>query len=77
MADAEKPAAMNFELLKAATGDAVAARLGRLLVSGRRAVETPNFFSAASRGVVPHMTPDNIKRHSQISGTYMALEDCE
>ncbi len=77
MDDTDKPSLMNFELLRVTAGDAVAARLGRLFVPGHRAVETPNFFAATSRGVIPHLTPDNIARHSQVSGAYMALEDCK
>ena len=72
----DKPAAMAFEVLKAAIIDGSAARLGRLALAGRRSIETPNYFAATSRGVVPHMTPDNVNKHLQAGGAYMALEDC-
>ncbi|KAK0626320.1 tRNA-guanine(15) transglycosylase-like protein [Immersiella caudata] len=71
----DKPAVMAFEVLKAAIIDGSAARLGRLALAGRRSIETPNYFAATSRGVVPHMTPDNVNKHLQAGGAYMALED--
>ncbi|KAK3377804.1 tRNA-guanine(15) transglycosylase-like protein [Podospora didyma] len=77
--DSQEPpaAAMTFEILKAAVRDApTAARLGRLALAGRRTVETPNSFANTSRGVVPHLTPDNVNKHMHgVGGTYMGLED--
>lgn len=70
-----EPTAMTFELLKTAVKDG-GARLGRLAFPGRRTVDTPNFFGLTSRGVIPHVTPDNVERHLLTNGTYMALEDC-
>ncbi|OAA64511.1 tRNA-guanine transglycosylase family protein [Niveomyces insectorum RCEF 264] len=52
-----------------------AARLGSLALPGRRPVATPNFLAVASRGVVPHVTPDNATRYNVFDGAYMALED--
>jgi len=72
----DKPAAMAFEVLKAAIIDGSAARLGRLALAGRRAIDTPNYFAVTSRGVVPHMTPDNVGKYLHTGGAYMALEDC-
>lgn len=69
--------AMRFETLKTAGGEGLAARLGRLVLPQRQAVDTPNYFAVASRGVVPHLTPDTIARHGGLSGAYMAMEDCE
>ena len=68
---------MKFDILKAAAGDGAAARLGRLAVPQRQAIETPNFFAVTSRGVVPHLTPDTIARYGHFSGAYIALEDCK
>ncbi|KAL7931259.1 tRNA-guanine(15) transglycosylase-like protein [Trichoderma chlorosporum] len=64
-----------FELMGSAAADGSAARLGKLSLPGKKAVETPNFFAVTSRGAVPHLTPDNFKRHTSINGVYMALED--
>ncbi|KAK3685412.1 tRNA-guanine(15) transglycosylase-like protein [Podospora appendiculata] len=73
--DGDVPAAMTFELLKSAP-PAAAARLGRLALGGRKSViDTPNYFAITSRGVVPHVSPDNVARHLQTGGAYMALED--
>lgn len=74
--DGQEPTTMTFELLKTAVKDG-GARLGRLAFSGRRTVDTPNFFGLTSRGVIPHVTPDNVEKHLHTSGTYMALEDCK
>ncbi len=73
----EPTEAMTFEVLKAAIIDGSAARLGRLALAGRRGIDTPNFFAVASRGVVPHITPDNVGKHLQTGGAFMALEDCK
>ncbi|KAJ0159697.1 hypothetical protein CTA2_9254, partial [Colletotrichum tanaceti] len=59
-----KPEDMIFEVLKKAVdGSTSAARLGRLSLSKRNPIETPNYIAVASRGVVPHVTPDNLKKH--------------
>ncbi|KAK3327361.1 tRNA-guanine(15) transglycosylase-like protein [Cercophora scortea] len=77
--DGDVPAAMTFELLKsvpASAAAAAAARLGRLALGGRKSViDTPNYFAITSRGVVPHVSPDNVARHLKTGGAYMALED--
>lgn len=67
---------MRFEILKGALKDGVAARVGRLAFAGRQPIETPNFIATTSRGAVPHITPDNVNKHLQTAGAYMALEDC-
>ncbi|KAK0752253.1 tRNA-guanine(15) transglycosylase-like protein [Schizothecium vesticola] len=67
---------MKFEVLKAAITDGSALRLGRLAFSGRRTIDTPNYFAVTSRGAIPHITPDNVNNHLHTSGVYMALEDC-
>ncbi|KAK5663002.1 hypothetical protein OQA88_6416 [Cercophora sp. LCS_1] len=66
---------MGFKVLKSAIIEGSAARLGRLALAGRRSIETPNFFAVTSRGVVPHVTPDNVNKHVHAGGTYVALED--
>jgi queuine tRNA-ribosyltransferase accessory subunit len=57
-------------------GDALTARLGELALPGRKPIQTPNFIGVASRGVIPHLTPDNLTRYSSVGSVYMALEDC-
>ncbi|KAF1814053.1 tRNA-guanine transglycosylase [Eremomyces bilateralis CBS 781.70] len=50
-------------------------RLGRLSLAGRKVLETPNYLGNASRGVIPHLSPDNFRRHTNVSGVYLSLED--
>ncbi|KAH6987396.1 tRNA-guanine(15) transglycosylase-like protein [Ilyonectria sp. MPI-CAGE-AT-0026] len=64
-----------FEILKSATADAGAARLGRLALASRRVMETPNYLAVASRGVIPHLTPENMERYTAFDAAYMAIED--
>ncbi|KKF93938.1 Queuine tRNA-ribosyltransferase-like protein [Ceratocystis platani] len=76
-AETEEFGAM-FRVVKPALGTAgasQAARLGRLSLPGRPAMETPTFFAVASRGTVPHVTQDNLIKHTQVQGAFMALED--
>lgn len=43
-----------------------------------KSIETPGFIMPTSRGVVSHLTPDSLeKRKSDISGLYVAAEDCK
>jgi queuine tRNA-ribosyltransferase len=66
-----------FELLKPSVGEAGVARLGRLaFAGGRRTMQTPNYLAVASRGVVPHLTPDNVTKHTTFDASYLAIEDC-
>nr|CDP25269.1 Putative queuine tRNA-ribosyltransferase [Podospora anserina S mat+] len=69
--------AMRFEVVSSALkeGTAAAARVGRLALPGRRPIDTPNFIAVTSRGTLPHVTPDNISKHLQVSGAYFSLED--
>lgn len=68
---------MIFDILKKSADGAAAARLGRLVLPKRRPIETPNYIATGSRGVVPHITPDNLAKHTSFGATYMALEDCK
>ncbi|KAK4203273.1 putative queuine tRNA-ribosyltransferase [Triangularia verruculosa] len=69
--------AMRFEVLSSALKESTsaAARIGRLAFPGRRPIDTPNFIAVTSRGTLPHVTPDNISKHLQVSGAYFSLED--
>ncbi|TWU77590.1 hypothetical protein ED733_007790 [Metarhizium rileyi] len=69
------PSRKVFELLGSAVADGCAARLGRLSIPGRRPIETPNYTAVTSRGAIPHLTPDNVAKHTNLSAVYMALED--
>lgn len=53
----------------------VVPRLGVLTVPARTPIATPAFIAVTSRGVVPHVTPDNAVRTGLINAAYCALED--
>lgn len=53
------------------------ARLGRLAHKLRPSIATPHYAAVTSRGVIPHVSPDNVERHTRISAAYFGLEDCE
>lgn len=77
MSEETRAEGMRFETLKASGAEGLAARLGRLVLPQRQAVDTPNYFAVTSRGVIPHLTPDTIARHGSVTGAYMAMEDSE
>ena len=51
-------------------------RVGRLVQKNRAAIATPNYVAITSRGVVPHLSQDNIARHTKVKSLYLGLEDC-
>ena len=65
-----------FEILPSPPVSDSSARLGRLALPGRTLIDTPGYVAMSSRGGIPHLTPDVINRHTDIAGSYMALEDC-
>ncbi|KAI0467987.1 tRNA-guanine transglycosylase [Xylaria cf. heliscus] len=64
-----------FNILKGAVSDGVGARLGTLSLPKRRPIDTPSFIGITARGAIPHMTPDNVSKESELGGVYIALED--
>lgn len=65
---------LDFTLLK--TTGALAPRLGRLTLPGRKPIVTPALLGNTSRGVIPHISQDNYRKYMQDNGVYIALEDC-
>lgn len=64
----------GFEVLKTCSDGL--ARKGLYRVAGRQAIATPGFLAATSRGVVPHLTPDNVNRlEGAFAGFSVAAED--
>lgn len=59
------------------SGEQSSARLGKVALAGRNAIQTPNYFSITSRGAVPHLTPDVVLENTDFGGVHMALEDCK
>ncbi|KAI4736792.1 tRNA-guanine transglycosylase [Aureobasidium sp. EXF-12298] len=50
-------------------------RTGVLSLPKRQAINTPHYLALASRGAIPHLTQDNVAKHTSIRGAYMAAED--
>ncbi|KAF2436981.1 tRNA-guanine transglycosylase [Tothia fuscella] len=53
----------------------LAPRLGTLIAKGRTPIQTPHYIGNTSRGVIPHITHDNQRKHTAIRSLYMGLED--
>ncbi|KAF6845099.1 tRNA-guanine transglycosylase family protein [Colletotrichum musicola] len=70
-----KQEGMIFEILKKTAESGAAARLGRLRLPRRTPIDTPNYIATSSRGVIPHITPDNLAKHARFGAAYLALED--
>jgi queuine tRNA-ribosyltransferase len=68
------PEMLDFTLLK--TTGALAPRLGRLSLPGRKSILTPGLIGNTSRGVIPHISQDNFANRVELNGVYVALEDC-
>jgi queuine tRNA-ribosyltransferase subunit QTRTD1 len=76
----EKIAQLPEEMLSftiAGANQRLAPRIGTLALRGRTPIQTPHYVGNTSRGVVPHLSQDNQRRHSKFSSLYMPLEDCE
>ena len=68
------PEMLEFALLK--TTGALAPRLGRLALAGRKTILTPALIGNTSRGVIPHVSQDNYRKSVGVDGVYVPLEDC-
>jgi len=70
------PEMFSFRLLPTtAAATTHGARLGRLVARNVQ-IDTPAFLAPTSRGVVPHLSHDNLRDHTNVKGVYAALEDC-
>lgn len=65
-----------FTVQKVALSASNGLRLGTLSLPGTRPIQTPNFLAITSRGVVPHISPDILRKKTSVNGVYVALEDC-
>ena len=65
-----------FGIIKEAS-NGLGPRLGRLSLPGKRPIETPHYLGITSRGVVPHISQDNFREHTNLRGVYVPLEDCK
>ena len=53
------------------------ARLGTLSLAGRKPINTPHYLALTSRGLIPHITQDNLKSHFNVRSVHFPLEDCK
>lgn len=65
-----------FTILHTAGSSGLAARVGKFVLPGRKAIQTPHFIAITSRGTVAHISPDLARKHTSISSLYLGLEDC-
>ncbi len=59
------------------TPSALGPRLGSLALKGRTPLRTPHYIALSSRGAVPHISQDMVRKHTDIKGVHAALEDCK
>ncbi|KIW45921.1 uncharacterized protein PV06_01627 [Exophiala oligosperma] len=62
-------------VLQHGTVSEAGARLGQLTVHNRSAIQTPHYIVPTSRGAIPHLSQDNVQKHTRISAAYVSLED--
>ncbi|KAI5270895.1 tRNA-guanine transglycosylase [Aureobasidium subglaciale] len=62
-----------FKVRTTSAGNIV--RTGVLSLPNRKPISTPHYLALASRGAIPHLTQDNVAKHTDICGAYMAAED--
>ncbi|KAJ5108651.1 hypothetical protein N7456_005326 [Penicillium angulare] len=65
---------MTFSVLGSAA-PVLAPRVGKLAIPGRKAISTPHYLPVTSRGVVPHISNDNVRNETSINSFYVGLED--
>ncbi|KAE9966126.1 hypothetical protein BLS_007208 [Venturia inaequalis] len=81
--DVEKLSLLPEEMLyftlssiqRSAKGSHHGARIGQLALKGHSAIKTPHYIANTSRGVVPHVSQDNLARYCNVAGLYVGLED--
>lgn len=62
---------------KMLTAAAVGRARRKMMSLAGKTIETPHYVAVTSRGVVPHLSPDVLSKHTSISAAYFGLEDCE
>ncbi|KIW18202.1 hypothetical protein PV08_02490 [Exophiala spinifera] len=51
------------------------ARLGQLTIHDKPVIHTPHYIVPTSRGAIPHVSQDILRKHTRISAAYVSLED--
>lgn len=70
-----KPSEMTFRVL-GSPAPILAPRVGKLAVAGRKPLSTPHYIPLTSRGTVPHVAHDMLRKETAINSLYVGLEDC-
>lgn len=66
---------MTFNVL-ASSAPVMAARVGKLALAGRKTLSTPHYIPLTSRGTVPHIAHDMLRKETALNSLYIGLEDC-
>ncbi|OKL63810.1 hypothetical protein UA08_00419 [Talaromyces atroroseus] len=65
----------SFTTVHPAAASVLAARVGKVVLPGRKSIQTPHYVAITSRGVVPHLSPDVARNHTTLGCLYIGLED--
>ncbi|KAJ5723658.1 hypothetical protein N7488_001693 [Penicillium malachiteum] len=65
---------MTFSVL-GSSSPVLAPRVGKLAIAGRKTLATPHYLPVTSRGVIPHISQDNVRKETDITALYAGLED--
>ncbi|KAJ5176824.1 uncharacterized protein N7482_002701 [Penicillium canariense] len=68
------PHEMTFSTLGSAA-PVLAPRVGKLALAGRQTISTPAHVPLTSRGAVPHISHDMVRKETAINSLYIGLED--
>ena len=66
---------MTFSVLSPAA-PVLAPRVGKLAIPGRKTLSLPHYIPVTSRGAVPHIAHDMVRKETAINSLYLGLEDC-
>lgn len=69
------PNEMTFSVLNS-SAPVLAPRVGKLAIAGRKPLSTPQYTPLTSRGTVPHIAHDMLRKETAINSLYIGLEDC-
>jgi hypothetical protein len=66
---------MTFSVLSS-SAPVMAPRVGKLALAGRKTLSTPHYIPLTSRGTVPHIAHDMLRKETALNSLYIGLEDC-
>ncbi|KAI9880911.1 MAG: hypothetical protein M1830_009979 [Pleopsidium flavum] len=69
------PSELRFFTVLESKPPSMGPRLGSIALKGRIPMQTPHYIALSSRGAVPHVSQDIMRKHTRITGVYVALED--